>query len=352
MLEGYVGAEAWRDGVRSYMKAARLRQHRVRRPVARRSRRPRASRSLDIAHDFTLQPGVPLIRVEQAELRERRDHAAPDAGRVHQGSPGQDAAGLARAGDRARCVGSRSRARTLVERRQRHARRAGLRPGDRQRRPERLLPHAVHAGAVRAASRDASRSCAAIDQLGMLTDALGARPGRPAAGLGLPRPGCRRTPVDADPQVWGEIAGCFGSLDAYYARRRGAAGDVPRVRHRAAGAGVRARRLDRTRGRSRAGRPSCARELIGTLGALGDADVVAEARRRYAAQATDPTAMPARAAQDHPRRGRAARRCRDVGTAARRCAAEKTPLVKDELYCAAGDRARTRRWRSARWSWR
>ena len=45
MLEGYVGADAWRAGVRALHEGARLRQHRHRRPLARRSRRRPASRS-------------------------------------------------------------------------------------------------------------------------------------------------------------------------------------------------------------------------------------------------------------------------------------------------------------------
>ena len=45
MLEGYVGDDAWRAGVRALHEGARLRQHRLRRPVARGRGAPPASRS-------------------------------------------------------------------------------------------------------------------------------------------------------------------------------------------------------------------------------------------------------------------------------------------------------------------
>ena len=66
MLEDYVGEEAWRDGVRAYVATYRLKntvtdnlwgavEHAASKPVTA------------IAHDFTLQGGVPLIRVEAAQ---------------------------------------------------------------------------------------------------------------------------------------------------------------------------------------------------------------------------------------------------------------------------------------------
>lgn len=66
MLEDYVGQDVWRQGVRDYIATYRLKntvtdnlwnavEHAAGKPVTA------------IAHDFTLQPGVPLIRVETAE---------------------------------------------------------------------------------------------------------------------------------------------------------------------------------------------------------------------------------------------------------------------------------------------
>ena len=64
MHVAYVGEDAFRAGVRNYMRP-RLREHDVQRPVAR-IQAAAGKPVLDIAHDFTLQPGVPLIRVEAA----------------------------------------------------------------------------------------------------------------------------------------------------------------------------------------------------------------------------------------------------------------------------------------------
>jgi aminopeptidase N len=66
MLEDYVGEDIWRQGVRDYIATYRLKntvtdnlwnavEHAAGKPVTA------------IAHDFTLQPGVPLIRVESVE---------------------------------------------------------------------------------------------------------------------------------------------------------------------------------------------------------------------------------------------------------------------------------------------
>src|SRR3954469_11689696 len=68
MLEGYVGSEAWRRGGQDYIRAHKYSntqtddlwqavEHSAGKPVTA------------IAHDFTLQPGVPLIRVEEAACR-------------------------------------------------------------------------------------------------------------------------------------------------------------------------------------------------------------------------------------------------------------------------------------------
>jgi len=75
MLEDYVGEAAWRSGVRAYIARHRLGntvtddlwgaiETAAGRPITR------------IAHDFTLQPGVPLIRVESAQCARGRTQIA------------------------------------------------------------------------------------------------------------------------------------------------------------------------------------------------------------------------------------------------------------------------------------
>ena len=74
--------------------------------------------------------------------------------------------------------------------------------------------------------------------------------------------------------------------------------------------------------------------------------MIAEARRRYAAQATDPAAMPPALRQDDPQRGGAACGRGDVGAAARSGQVEKTPLVKDiciRCWRSTEDKALARR---------
>ena len=92
MLEGYVGADAWREGVRRYIKAHAY-GNTVSDDLWREIEAAAGKPITAIAHDFTLQPGVPLIRVERRDVQRWQDDAAPDAGRVHQGPAGQEAAG-------------------------------------------------------------------------------------------------------------------------------------------------------------------------------------------------------------------------------------------------------------------
>jgi aminopeptidase N len=66
MLEAYVGAEAFREGVRSYMKAHAY-GNSVDADLWTQIQSASGKPVLDIEHDFTQQPGVPLIRVEQTK---------------------------------------------------------------------------------------------------------------------------------------------------------------------------------------------------------------------------------------------------------------------------------------------
>ena len=84
MLEGYVGEDAWREGVRNYMKAHAY-GNTVSDDLWREVQAAAGKPILDIAHDFTLQPGVPMIRVESATCNDGKTTLHADAGRVHQG---------------------------------------------------------------------------------------------------------------------------------------------------------------------------------------------------------------------------------------------------------------------------
>jgi len=65
MLESYVGEETFRNGVRAYIKA-HLYGNTVSDDLWQALDRASGMRIIDIAHDFTLQPGVPLIRIRSS----------------------------------------------------------------------------------------------------------------------------------------------------------------------------------------------------------------------------------------------------------------------------------------------
>ena len=153
MLEAYVGSDVWRAGVRNYMA-----KHAYGNTVTDQlwdeidAVSPRKIR--DIAHDFTLRPGVPLVRVDQkgSDLVLTQDRFAQDDASKAERS-------LARAGDGGfRLIGVARRgverdggARADVDLRLRSG---GGEPG-----PDRLLPHPLCTGAVCAPDR---RLCAAV----------------------------------------------------------------------------------------------------------------------------------------------------------------------------------------------
>jgi aminopeptidase N len=66
MLEDYVGADAWRRGVQEYVRVHKYSNTQTDDLWAAVERAAPGKPVTAIAHDFTLQPGVPLIRVENA----------------------------------------------------------------------------------------------------------------------------------------------------------------------------------------------------------------------------------------------------------------------------------------------
>jgi hypothetical protein len=185
---------------------------------------------------------------------------------------------------------------------------------------------------------------APVDQLGMLGDSwsLGMAGLQSAASfLEL----AKATPLSADPQVWGRIARVFASINAAYAadparQKTFAAFAIARLAPMMAQVGWNAREGE-------LGTIANLREdLIQTLGELGDAATVGEARRRYGAMGSDPAAVPG--ALRKTILGVVAQHA-DAATwdalhgAAR---AEKTPLIKSHLYlmlAATNDEALARR---------
>lgn len=331
MLEAYVGADTWRTAVRSYMKKhayGNTVSNDLWREVDAAAGKPVSK----IAHDFTLQPGVPLIRVQSAvckagnttvtltqdEFTKDRDGKKPLRWRVPV---------------IAQTVGSSKLARALVENGKATMQVPGCGP---------LLVNAGQSGYYRtlyapAMAGQLAASFAqlpAIDQLGVLSDSqsLGmAGLQDPASFLDL----VKATPLSADPQVWGKIAGALAGLHEQYAD--GSADKSARQRAFDAWAVARlAPVLAQTGWQARAGEAATVAtlrsQLISTLSALDDAAVIAEARRRYDARNSDPAALPA------PLRRTI------LGVVAQHAdgavwdqmhaeaQAEKTPLIRNQLY--------------------
>ena len=174
------------------------------------------------------------------------------------------------------------------------------------------------------------RAVPPIDQLGLLLDswALG-RAGRQPASDVLEL--AKATPLDADPQIWGEIASIFAGIDDYYR------GDPSRrALFRKFAVARLAPVFARTGWVPRADEPATVAilrsRLIPVLSLLGDRAVIDEARRRYDASATDPAAMPGslrKVILGVVARHADAATWDKLHAAAR---AEKTPLVKENLY--------------------
>ena len=340
MLEGYVGEDAWREGVRSYMKThayANTASDDLWRAVETAAKQP----IMAIARDFTLQPGVPMIRVESATCREGKTTLQLTQGEFTWDRPDKKPLTW-RVPVTAKPLGASATSRHVVTGGKADDDRERLRSDRRQRGAERLLPHAVCAGAVRRdrwALRVAPRDRSARHS----ERQLGSWPRRAAA-----------------------VAGCSAARARYADERRSAG--VGQDRHRprqaqpiittARASGRRVCARSRSAGSLRcssawAGLPTRASSdtvailrarLIETLSALGDSKVIAEARRRYAAGDEQSIPPPLRKTILS-----VVARHADAATWDRLHAAarsEKTPLVKDQLYAllsSSGDEALARR---------
>ncbi len=326
MLEGYVGADAWREGVRRYMRAhayGSTVSDDLWRAIDAGSERPVTA----IAHDFTRQPGVPLLRVLSSRCEDGRTTLDLEQGEFS--ADRADKAPLRWQLPVIARVPGHAPARTVVA-----AGRASL-----------VVPGCgavvVNAGqtgyyrtsyapAQQPALRAAFTGLDAIDQLGLLDDAwalglAGAAPMADALEL------VSLVPDTANPRIWSSLTERLHALDAFYridpARRavwrRYAIGRLAPVLARVG--------WDARPDESASTKVLRAR-LIDVLGDLGDAATIAEARRRYAARATDPDAFAAELRKTilGVVAGHADAATWDALRA--RAQAEKNPILKDQLY--------------------
>ena len=287
MLEGYVGAAAWRDGVRRYMRThayGNTESDDLWRAIEKASGQPITA----IAHDFTLQPGVPMIRVDSAVCNAGNTTLHLTQTEFSKDQP--DKKPLAwRVPVIVQAIGAAAPVRKLVAGGQATVSVPGCAP---------VIANAGQSGYYRtvyapehfqAIARNFG-ALAPIDQLGLLSDSwsLGLAGLQPVSDfLDL----AKATSVDADPQIWGKIAEVFESIDDYYkgdqvrqaAFRKFAIVRLTPVFARV-GWTARPGELDTV--------AILRNELIGALSALGEPSLIDEARRRHAAQASDPAAVP------------------------------------------------------------
>jgi aminopeptidase N len=286
MLENYVGDQAWRAGVRSYI-AKHAYGNTVSDDLWREVEKAAHKPVTAIAHDFTLKPGVPLIRVSEAVCKNGKTTIQLTQGEFSKDQENKKPLSW-RVPVIAQTVGGAT-VRTVVG-----GKASMTLPGCGA-----VLVNAGQSGYYRtlyapknfSALAGRFATMPALDQLGLLSDSW-------ALGLGGQIPSSSfleladHAPLDAAPQVWQKIADVLAGLHDMNEARPQQQALLDRYA-RARLAPVLAR-IGWTATKDEAAPVANLREtLISALGEVGDEGVIAEARRRYAASATDPNAMPA-----------------------------------------------------------
>ncbi|MES2163517.1 MAG: M1 family metallopeptidase [Pseudomonadota bacterium] len=329
MLENYVGDDAWRAGVRSYM-AKHAYGNTVSDDLWREVEKAAHKPVTAIAHDFTLKPGVPMIRVADAVCKNGQTTIALTQGEFSKDQTDKKPLSW-RVPVIAQTVGG-APVRAIV-----NGKASMTLPGCGT-----VLVNAGQSGYYRtlyaskafAALTESFAGLPTIDQMGLLSDSwsLGMAGLMPASSfMDL----ASKAPVDAAPQVWDQIADSLASLHYSYEGKPEQQAALDRYARKRL-APVLAR-IGWTKAADEAAPVANLREtLIHVLGAVGDEGVVAEARRRYAASATDKDAMPA--ALRRPILGVIATNA-DAATWDQLHAAaqeEKSSMIKSELYDLLG----------------
>ena len=331
MLEAYVGADTWRTAVRSYMRKhayGNTVSDDLWREVDAAAGKPVSA----IAHDFTLQPGVPMITVGEAVCRNGSTRVSLTQTEFSKDQADKKALSW-RVPVIASTVGSAKQARVLVK----NGKATLNVPGCGA-----LLVNAGQSGYYRTlyapsntrALAGSFARLAPIDQLGLLSDSqsLGlAGQQDPADFLEL----VKATPLSADPQVLGKVAASLNGLYEQYAGEP--------ARQQAFGRFAMARlapMMAQTGWEARAGEASSVAilrtRLIAILGDMGEPGVLAEARRRYAAseQAGEQNASAMPAPLRRTILGVVAQHA-DAATWDQlhaKARQETTPLIKNQLY--------------------
>ena len=321
MLEAYVGADKWRQGVQAYIKAhaySNTVSDDLWKAIDAAAGKPVST----VAHDFTLQPGIPLVRVESVSCVNGSTTIKMSQGEFTRDRPDKKPLTW-HVPVIAKTVGGATSS-TLLENGAGSLTVAGCAP---------VLVNAGQTGYYRTlyapaqmkALQGAFEKLDPIDQLGLAADVW-------AIGMGGLQPASdvldlvSATPLDATPLLWESIASDLSTLNDYYegdAKRQGALRKyaIAHLAPKFAQVGWDAKPGEE------APVAILRSHLIGTLSHLGDEKVIAEARRRYTTDTMPPELRKSILAvvASHA----------DAATWDKMHAAakaEKTPLVKDRLY--------------------
>lgn len=327
MLENYVGEEAWRTGVRAYMKAHAF-GNTVSDDLWRQIELASQQSIAAIAQDFTLQPGVPMLTVDSAVCKDGNTTLSLTQGEFSRDVPQRQSLRW-RLPVVAQVAGATRSGRALIV----DGKGSMKLPGCGA-----VVANAGQTGYYRtryapkafAPLAAAFPSLPAIDQLGVLADtwSLGLAGQQPMHDfLTL----AAATPLGADPQVWAAIAEDYATLHRYYDRY-----EQRQQRFDRYAIGKLAPVMARVGWNATAGEADAIatlrNRLIETLGELGDSVIIGEARRRAVGQASQPGLMPGpirKAILSVVARHADAAQWDALRAAA---AAEKSPMIKDQLF--------------------
>ena len=328
MLEDYVGENIWRQGVRDYIATYRLKNtvtDNLWNAVERAAGKPVTA----IAHDFTLQPGVPLIRIETAECVDGNTKVTLRQEEFSRDDPKKKPLSW-RVPVIASTLGG-TEVRTLVTDGTGSLTVPGCEP---------LIVNSGQTGYYRTLypSQQLERLKSAYaklkpaDQIGLLADnwRLGLAGYQSAASaFDL----IDAIPADANAALWSRATGIL--TEAYESYEGDAQGQEKLARYASAKLNPVLKRLGWAAVAGEKPNDAILRtELIGALGKFGDAEVVTEANRRYTTGDPSATSGPLRATI----LGVVALQA-DVGAWERLLAQareEKKPLVRNALYALLG----------------
>ena len=284
MLEGYAGEDAWKAGIQAYMKAHAY-GNTVTDDLWKAVEGAGAKGLVSIAHDFTSQPGIPLVTVESAQCRGGQTVLSLTQGEYSRDR--KDKAPLKwNVPVKAQTVGGEAQRLIL------------------QGKGQITLPgcgaYIVNAGQtgyyrslypqanVKALAKDFTK-LSSIDQTGLLADnfALGLGGYQP---VGLAMDLVDAVPATATPAVLAEVPGYLSNAYSMLENDKAAQGRVVAYSSHKLTPILSSIGYDAKAGEGPQV-PVLRQALVSTLGDMGDKAVVAEANRRFAALSSDPQAL-------------------------------------------------------------